>query len=184
MSPEQIAKDSESSHQKALFAWCNMAAMYGFEAADDMFSYTKPKHAETRYGTDNAVACLRWIYHIPNGGSRGDTDKSRKIRGANLKAEGTKDGICDINLPFPQFAYPAMLEIFGNTVKPISGIICGLYIEMKKPSAKAVRATSKGGVSDNQKTFMTYAKNAGYSCFVCYNWMEAKEIIKRYINGG
>lgn len=184
MSPEQLAKESESSQQKALFAWCNMAAMYGFEAADDMFSYTKVKHAETRYGFDNAIPCLRWIHHIPNGGSRGDTDKSRMIRGAQLKAEGVKDGICDIFLPFPMVAYARMAEYFGDSVYPVGGVVCGLYIEMKKPSIKPVRATSKGGVSDNQKAFMEYAKNAGYSCFVCYNWMEAKEIIKRYLSGG
>lgn len=184
MSPEQIAKDSESSHQKALFAWCNMAARHGFEAADDMFSYTTPKHAETRYGFDSAIPCLRWIHHIPNGGSRGDTDKSRKIRGAQLKAEGTKDGVCDIFLPWSTLAYSHMAEVFESSVKPTMGVICGLYIEMKKPSVKPVRATSKGGVSDNQKAFMEYAKNAGYSCFVCYNWMEAKEIVKRYVNGG
>ena len=50
---------------------------------------------------------LRWLYHIPNGGSR---DSGEAIK---LKQMGVKRGVSDLCLPFPRGGYH------------------GLYIEMK-----------------------------------------------------
>lgn len=80
MTPEQIAKGgSEHAHQAALFCW---AASY---------------------------PALRWMFAIPNGGSRD------KITAGKLKAEGVKAGVADVFLPVPKNGFH------------------GLWIEMKKP---------------------------------------------------
>lgn len=50
---------------------------------------------------------LRWLHHIPNGGSR----NPREAR--NLKLQGVRSGVADVFLPYP------------------SGGKHGLYIEMK-----------------------------------------------------
>lgn len=51
---------------------------------------------------------LRWMHHIPNGGSR------NKAEAARLRAEGVKAGVSDIFLPEPVGAFH------------------GLYIELKR----------------------------------------------------
>lgn len=50
---------------------------------------------------------LKWLYHIPNGGSR------NKAEAVKLKQMGVKAGVSDLCLPYPH------------------GIYHGLYIEMK-----------------------------------------------------
>lgn len=50
---------------------------------------------------------LKWLHHIPNGGSR------NRLEAVKLKQMGVKAGISDLCLPYPK------------------GIYCGLYIEMK-----------------------------------------------------
>ena len=50
---------------------------------------------------------LKWLHHIPNGGSR------NKAEAVKLKQMGVKSGVSDLCLPYPK------------------GIYCGLYIEMK-----------------------------------------------------
>lgn len=50
---------------------------------------------------------LKWLHHIPNGGSR------NKREAVKLKQMGVKAGVSDICLPYPK------------------GVYCGLYIEMK-----------------------------------------------------
>lgn len=57
--------------------------------------------------------CLRWMHHIPNGGSR------NKIEAVRLKQQGVKRGVPDIFLPYP------------------SGKYHGLYVEMKYGKGKA-----------------------------------------------
>lgn len=74
MKPMDIAKsNSESSHQKALFAQC----------------------AIKRLENPQKYACLRWLHAIPNGGARDSTTAAR------MKAEGARAGVLDICLPFP-----------------------------------------------------------------------------------
>lgn len=72
----------EAEEQAALFRWAELQ--------------------QTKY------PALRWMYHIPNGGSR------NKAEAARLKAEGVKAGVSDIFLPAPAGPYH------------------GLYIELKK----------------------------------------------------
>lgn len=50
---------------------------------------------------------LKWLHHIPNGGSRS------KAEAVKLKQMGVKSGVSDLHLPYPKGAY------------------CTLYIEMK-----------------------------------------------------
>lgn len=50
---------------------------------------------------------LKWLHHIPNGGSR------NKMEAVKLKQMSVKAGVSDLCLPYPK------------------GIYCGLYIEMK-----------------------------------------------------
>lgn len=50
---------------------------------------------------------LKWLHHVPNGGSR------NKQEAVKLKQMGVKTGVSDLCLPYPK------------------GIYCGLYIEMK-----------------------------------------------------
>lgn len=55
----------------------------------------------------NNYPCLKWLHHIPNGGSR---DKREAVK---LRRQGVKAGVSDLFLPFPTEDYH------------------GLYIEMK-----------------------------------------------------
>lgn len=50
---------------------------------------------------------LKWLHHIPNGGSR------NKLEAVKLKRMGVRAGVSDLCLPYPKGTY------------------CGLYIEMK-----------------------------------------------------
>lgn len=50
---------------------------------------------------------LRWLFHVPNGGSR------NKQEAVKFKQMGVKAGVSDLCLPFPR------------------GMYCGLFIEMK-----------------------------------------------------
>ena len=83
--PEDYAKESESSQQIALFIWSALPEV-------------RAKYPE-----------LKWLFHIPNGGSRNN------IEAARLKAQGVKAGVPDLMLP----------------VKRSLGY-GGLFIELKK----------------------------------------------------
>ena len=141
MTPGQLAKsDSEAAHQTALFAWAALQVKRWPE--------------------------LRWLHHIPNGGSRGDDAKSRAIRGGQMKAQGVRTGVSDISLPVKRGPYS------------------GLYIEMKKPGKKPKREGSKGGVSDEQAEFGAFVQSQGFGWCVCYSWEEAARIIEQYMEQG
>ena len=163
MTPNKIAKESESSHQTAFFAYCAVAELHGFEVADEWCDTTKINKTKSA-----PLGCLEWIHHVANGGSRGDTKKARVIRGAKMKAEGVKKGVADIHLPFP--------VMYLNTHWH------GLYIEMKKPSEKPKREGTTGGMSDEQIAFRQYCLNNNYGFSTCYSWEEAVDVLKNYIN--
>lgn len=83
ITPEQLARSgSEDGHQLALFCW---AATSG-------------------------IPELKWLFHIPNGGSRHIAEASK------LKAMGVKSGVPDIFLP--------VVGKFSSK---------GFWIELKKP---------------------------------------------------
>jgi len=165
MTPATLAKSgTEHAHQTALFAYAAVAYLHGFDVADEWSKTGKlPKRDPD---APPKVPALEWFHAIPNGGSRGDDDKSRKIRGAQLKAEGVRQGVADTFLPWP------------------SGEWHGLYIEMKKPTERPKSETAKGGVSDEQRSFGEYAKRVGYGWAVCYGWEQAASYLRSYIEWG
>jgi hypothetical protein len=164
--PADLAKtNSEHGHQRAVFAWANMAAHYGFAAASDDLSYTKAGHAEATYGKANAAPVASRLFAIANGGARGDDARSKMIRGAQMKAEGVKKGVPDIMLPAPWS----------------DRRYCGLLIEMKRPKSGA---QAKGRTSDEQDDWIVYLRSAGYAVSVCYDWTSACKDIQSYIEQG
>jgi len=153
MTPWEIAKpESESAHQKALFAWAAIAERRGFEAAWNPESYKTPPDV-----TAWPVPELCWLHAIPNGGAR------NAITAGRMKAEGVKKGVPDIFLPLPVANSPTREFI----------VLAGLYIEMKKPT--------KGRTSEKQNEFITYANNIGYKAVVCRSWEDAAKAIQKYI---
>jgi len=170
LTPQQLAKSgSEHAHQTAFFAWVAVAKMRGFDLAE-MWAITgklpPPELDELFPAGSKHVVELEWIFAIPNGGSRGDTEISRKIEGGKLKAEGVRAGVADIFLPVPAGQYH------------------GLFIEMKKPEHKpkpGKEAESKGGLSEDQIRFKNYVKRNGYGFVACYSWQEAVAVVTDYI---
>ena len=159
MTPEKLAKSgSEHGHQTAFFAYAAVAQLHGFGVADLWANGHKIPEATalTKMHNDyKPLPMLKWMHAIANGGSRGDTDLSRKIEGGKMKAEGVKKGVSDICLPY---------NCGGN---------CGLYIEMKK---------EKGVVSAEQKEFGEFVKSQHFCFKVCYSWFEAVAVLKQYLN--
>lgn len=138
MTPEQIAKESESSHQTALFAW----------VAQEL---RKPNPLP-----------LKRLFHVPNGGTRGEDERSRKIAGGKMKAEGVRSGVPDLCLPVARLGYH------------------GLWIEMKKPSQKSEKNLT-AGCSDTQLEWLADLKAEGYFVWVCYSWIEARDCLLWYL---
>lgn len=97
---------------------------------------------------------LKWFHHIPNGGFRA------KREAVNLKAAGVKAGVLDLNLPVKR------------------GPWGGLYIEMKRLKFKNVK---RGGLSEEQKEFIEFARSQGYGVMVCYSWEEARDCLISYL---
>lgn len=156
--PEQLAKSgTEHGHQTALFAWCAVARLHGFDVADDWATGMGIEAAKSGRTTAQPAFALEWFHAIHNQG-HGD-----KIRGALAKAEGVRKGVADLFLPWPNAGWH------------------GLYIEMKKPAEKPKSPTAKGGLSEEQLKFGEYAKSVGYGWLVCYSWREAANALRRYI---
>jgi hypothetical protein len=133
MTPEQVAKSgTEHALQSAVFCWSHLAE-------------TKLRFPEL----DTAL-----MFAIPNGGARGDSAKSRAIRGGQLKAEGVKDGVPDI---------------FLSVAK---GGFFGFYIEMKVRGKKP---------SKNQIEFKELVEPRGYKWAYYDDWEKAVEAIIAYM---
>lgn len=154
MTPWQLAKDSEFSHQAALFCWCAYAQSFGFDVANDQTKWTQA------HSSKNKVVELAYYHSIPNGTRSGDL-KSRQIEGGMMKASGTKAGVLDTFWPLKRGSY------------------CGLYIELKKPSLKSAK-NPVNGCSDEQNAFGAYVTSQGYIAKVCYSWLEAAEVLQWY----
>ena len=165
MTPEQIAKpNTEAAHQMALFAWAAVAQLRGFQIAWEWArtgGLPDPSLEELFPQGDKGVKELKWLHHIPNGGSRGDTERSRAIEGGKLKAQGVKPGVPDVFLPVARHG------------------CMGLYIEMKKPMQQAAR---NGGLSEAQIEFGMFARAQGYGWMPAYGWQEAAQAIERYLS--
>lgn len=131
--PARLAKTTEHSHQVALMAWSSLPMV-------------REEFPE-----------LRWFHAIPNGGSRGDTDISRRIEGGKMKAEGVKTGVSDMMLPVKR------------------GDWSGLYIELKRLPGAGV------GPSQEQTEFIEFVRGQGYAACVCYGWIEARDVLIAYL---
>lgn len=166
MTPWDIAKDSESSHQKALFAWANCAAIYGLDIASDVRGYTLDDRAilceEMAFNNwmpSQPIPSLSFMFAIPNGGKRDP------ITAARMKGEGVKPGVPDIMLP-----------VSGQAK------YCGLFIELKKPSAEP-KKIGAGGVRESQTEYHKFLIGQGYCVRVAYSWLQARDFIIEYLNG-
>ena len=71
---------------------------------------------------------LRWLYHVPNGGSRGKAEAGR------FRAMGVKSGVPDVALDIPR------------------GGCHGLRVEMKRPRAAPSQAPSRSGSTTTTKS--------------------------------
>lgn len=165
MTPHNTAKSgTEHAHQSALFFYVSVAMRHGWDAANKWCETDEfPKIPNGTLASHKEVPALEWLHAIPNGGSRGDDEETRKIRGGALKAEGVKNGVPDVFLPYP------------------CGGWHGLYIEFKRPALRPKKEGAKGGVSDDQLKFKEYAINNGYGWVVVYDWQEAANILRMYI---
>lgn len=135
ITPEMLAGDSESSQQKALFAW-----------------------AALNVGTYPA---LKFMFAVPNGFF---SDAAQK---AKMKAEGLRSGVPDIFLPCA--FYDRKEQYYA-----------GCFIELK---IEKYRNSRNGGCSEEQMDFIEFASDQGYYCRVCYNWIEAKDVLIAYLTG-
>ena len=96
------------------------------------------------------------IYHIPNGGYRGDA-QSAMIAGAKMKALGAKSGVPDICLPIYRLGYGS------------------LYIEFKKP-------TGKEGIFKEQAEYIQLLTRNGNLVVITHNWEQARDITLAYLH--
>lgn len=86
----------------------------------------------------------------------GNGGKRNLIEAARMKREGVKAGVSDIFLPVAR------------------GEFHGLYIELKVKGGKT---------SPSQEWWIEETTKQGYFSMVCYGWVEASEVIKRYLEG-
>lgn len=134
ITPEQLAASgSEEGHQKAFF--CKLALDIAGQ----------PYHP------------LRWVHHVPNGGSRGDTRATASKAGALMRALGVKKGVLDVFFPLARGGYH------------------GLYLEFKSPD-------KKGELSEEQHLFMGHCAANGYCAVVVDDWLSAITVLYTYCN--
>lgn len=164
MTPWELAKISEHSQQRALFAWANCAAMHGYEIAADPRGYAVVSREEWslyggNYPKPQPVPVLNRLFAIHNQG-HGDA-----IRGGKAKAEGVKAGVPDLMLPY------------GGR-RPSGSALThyrGLFIELKRDT--------KANASAVQHEWLAYLNDAGYKAIVCYGWQHAASAIQNYLEG-
>ena len=125
--------------------------------------------AAKRIEHDTQVACVNWFrerfpmyepffWAIPNGGYRS------KKTAADMKAEGQKAGVPDLQLAFPSKGYH------------------GLFIEMKKSRmGKRGQLIDKGHTSDYQDAMIENLRKVGYRVEVCYSFHQFEQIITDYL---
>lgn len=137
MNPQTLAKSgTEHGEQAALMCWANYMSHW--------------------------YPVLAYLYANANGGSRGDTEKSRAIEGAKMKAEGVKVGVPDLMGPWPRY------------VASMNANYAGLYIEMK-------RVDGGDGGSEDQQRWLTYLNEVGYAAQICNGWINAMKTIRKYL---
>lgn len=162
MTPWQLAKETEHSHQRALFAWANCAALYGFNVASNYNGYD----VEGREALVTGYKVMKAFYPQPALGllfaihNQGHGDK---VRGGIAKAEGVKAGVPDMMLPVPRTLF------------------AGLFIELKEPARKPKSDDAMGGLSRAQVEWFERLRQQFYRVEVAYGWIEAANIICDYM---
>lgn len=170
MTPWELVKRSEHSHQRAVFAWANCAALYGCAIADHPEAYDLKQREALLSGNPylhvTPLPELRRLFAIHNQG-HGDA-----IRGAQAKAEGVKAGVPDLFLPLPRL-FPERPPL--RSMRQAHG----LFIELKRPKLKG--KAQAGTESDKQADWRDYLTSVGYECHVCVGWLEAVAAIRGYV---
>lgn len=178
MTPDTLAKSgTEHAEQRALMAWCNMAAKFGMAAADNDLSYTvkgmaKQISDETPLGEQKYLLQLEWIHAIHNQGSgEKDNKQAGAIRGGRAKAEGVKAGVADLFLPWPV----TNADEVGNGI--VETIYCGCYIEMKRNVTTDIEKL----LSNVQKAYRDYCLHVGYDWHCCRGWRDGRAVLLNYL---
>lgn len=91
---------------------------------------------------------LKLLYAIPNGGFR------NKIEASRLKISGTRAGVPDVHLAYPEGPY------------------VGLWIELKIKGNKT---------SPEQDKWIARLRDAGHCVKVCYGFYEARDAVLGYL---
>jgi len=165
MTPWELVKKSEHSHQRAVFAWANCAALYGFEWAAHSEAYDLRERQKLIQLRCLPTPELSRLFAIHNQG-HGD-----KIRGAMAKAEGVKPGVPDMMLPVKR-----MLTQGGGGWAPTYSH--GLFVELKRPKGLKIAA---GATSDVQDEWNGYLISQGYTVCVAVGWIAAANAITKYM---
>lgn len=100
---------------------------------------------------------VRLIYHVPNGGQRGDA-RSAQITMARMKAMGLVPGVPDVCLPVSRCGYSS------------------LYIEFKKPDGK-------GSLSSEQYDYIKLLTSEGNLVAIVDDWYHAFQVTEMYLKG-
>lgn len=160
MTPYELAKaGTEHAHQRAIFAYCACAALYGPDYAGSALAYDHRTRDSlvSVFGPPRPDPRYSFLFAIHNQG-HGDA-----IRGNRAKAEGVKSGVPDMFLPVPHR----------------SGY-CGLFIELKRPK---YRTAKNGGRSEAQIKWGDNLKAQHYAVAVAYGWEETVQFINEYLKG-
>lgn len=130
MKPEDLARSgTEDGHQLALLCWCQQ--------------------------NQSVYPDLRWLFHIPNGGSR------HKAEAGKLKAMGVRPGVPDLFLPIKRWKYS------------------GLWIELKRPTTVGKAAGVASGV---QVEWLNELEKQGFRVKICFGWESARDQLMEYLN--
>lgn len=139
MEPEVCAKSgTEDGEQTALFCWITNG-----------LRDKKPGYEP-----------MRWMFAVPNGGSRGGTKDTAMALGARLKATGVRAGVSDTFLAEPRHG------------------MAGLFIEMKKAPEFGGKPSD---ATDFQLEFGSWVQERGFGFAVCCGWLEARAVLCEYL---
>lgn len=156
---------SEHGEQTELFKWFAEVAFCGYWYTEYAREFKETGYCSydgpvPTYPVDKThplyapFPALNFAFAIPNGGLRGESEKGRMIRGAQMKNEGVRRGVPDIFVPVP------------------CGQYAGLFIEMKK--------VKNGKISPEQKKYIDFLNKVGYHAVLSNGYLEAKEIVINY----
>lgn len=118
------------------------------------------------YAANSGIPELKWLFAIPNGFYATTAQKSK------MKAEGLRAGVTDLMLPVPRVINDYMWH--------------GMFVEMKRPkiTENELIVQVAGKLNPDQEDFRDFVLAQGYQHVVCYTWIEAKNVILKYLGRG